>query len=404
MTLAYFDCFSGISGDMTLGALVDAGLPIGKLRSELEKLNLPGYEITALKVTRSGISATKVHVCLDDTEQPARRLSDIRTLIEASSLSGSIKEKSIAIFTKLAKAEARVHNTTPDEVHFHEVGAVDAIVDIVGSVIGLELLGITTMSASPVNVGSGTIETRHGTLPVPAPATAELLQGIPSYGSSVPFELTTPTGAVLLSCLASSFGPLPRMSVHRIAYGAGGREIPGQPNVLRFMIGEPAAAYDEDASIIIETNIDDMNPQVYDYLIEKLMQQGAQDAYLTPIIMKKGRPAVLLSVLADNGVIDAMFDTIFRETTSIGVRVREVNRKKLSRAVRDVETAYGKVRIKVSKRGYEVLTATPEYEDCKRIAEEKNVPLQTVMEETKSTFATENQKHGEKHQETEENT
>jgi len=383
MTLAYFDCFSGISGDMTLGALVDAGVGIDVLRAELEKLNLPGYELTALKVMRSGISATKVHVCLDEKDQPVRHLADIRKLIEASSLSASIKQKSIAIFEKLAEVEAAVHGTTPDNVHFHEVGAVDAIVDIVGSIIGLELLDITAIVGSPVNVGSGTILTRHGTLPVPAPATAELLKGIPSYGSSVPFELTTPTGAVLLSALASSFGPMPQMKIRRIAHGAGGREIPGQPNVLRLILGDPVAGYDEDASIVIETNIDDMNPQVYDYIVEKLMLQGAQDAYLTPIIMKKGRPAILLSVLTDKTKTEVMLDTIFRETTSIGVRILEVARRKLTREIKEIDTLYGRIRVKISKRGGEILSATPEYEDCRRIAEEKHVPLKTVLEEAK---------------------
>jgi len=396
MTLAYFDCFSGISGDMTLGALVDAGVGIEVLRAELEKLNLPGYEITALKVMRSGISATKVHVCLDEKEQPSRRLADIRKLIEASSLSSSIKHKSINIFVRLAEVEARVHGTTPDKVHFHEVGAVDAIVDIVGSVIGLEMLDITAIVASPVNVGSGTIKTAHGTLPVPAPATAELLKGIPSYGSSIPFELTTPTGAVILSTLASSFGPMPQMKLSRIAHGAGGKEIPGQPNVLRLMIGEPTADYEEDSSIVIETNIDDVNPQVYDYLIEKLMKQGAQDVYLTPVIMKKGRPAILLSVLTEKRMTEVLLDTIFRETTSIGVRILEVGRKKLTREIKEVDTLYGRIRFKISKRGDEILTATPEYEDCRRHAEEKRIPLKQVLEEAKNQFSRRGAENAEK--------
>ena len=387
MTLAYFDCFSGISGDMTLGALVDAGLPIEVLRLELEKLNLPGYELTALKAMRGGIQATKVHVCLDEKKQPARHLSDIRSLIETSTLSSPVKQKSLAIFERLAEVEAKVHGTTPDKVHFHEVGAVDAIVDIVGSVIGLEMLGITGIAGSAVNLGSGTVTSAHGVLPVPAPATAELLKGVPSYGSSIPFELTTPTGAAILSALCASFGPMPEMKIRRVAHGAGGREIPGQPNVLRIMLGEPAPAYEEDSSVVIETNIDDMNPQVYDYLIEKLLKHGAQDAYLTPIIMKKGRPAILLSVLTDASKIDQLLDTIFRETTSIGVRIHKAGRKKLTREIREVDTAYGKVRIKVSKRGEEILTATPEYDDCRRLAEEKQTPLKTVIEEAKSQFS-----------------
>ncbi len=389
MTLAYFDCFSGISGDMILGALVDAGVPIESLRHELEKLNLPGYEITALKVTRAGIAATKVHVCLDKEEQPARHLSDIRGLIETSTVSPTIKQKSIAIFERLAEAEAKVHGTTTDKVHFHEVGAVDAIVDIVGAAIGLELLGVTVIAGSAVNVGSGTVETAHGTLPVPAPATVELLKGIPSYGSAVRFELATPTGAAILATLGSSFGPMPDLSVNRISYGAGSQEIEGQPNVLRLMLGEPAGAYEGDSSILIETNIDDMNPQVYDHVIGKLLAQGAQDAYLTPVIMKKGRPGILLSVLADRAKTDALLDTIFRETTSIGVRIREVGRKKLSREIREVDTGYGKIRIKVSRRGNEILTVTPEYEDCRKIAEETKLPLKQIIEEAKNIFTTE---------------
>jgi uncharacterized protein (TIGR00299 family) protein len=387
MTFAYFDCFSGISGDMTLGGLVDAGVSIDALRTELARLDLSGYEIRAEKVRRSGIAATKVHVIIDKKDETARHLSDIIKIIEGSSLSSTVRNKSARIFQRLAEAEAKVHGTTPDRIHFHEVGAVDAIVDIVGSVIGLELLGITQIMASAINVGSGTVQTSHGTLPVPAPATAELLTRIPMYQSSTQFELATPTGAAIISTLGSSFGNLPVMKVDRVAHGAGDRDIPGQPNVLRLMIGEAMSPLDEDTSIVIETNIDDMNPQVYDHIIGKLMHQGAQDVYLTPIIMKKGRPAVLLSVLTDRSRTDAVLDTIFRETTSIGVRIQEVGRKKLTREIRDVETAYGKIRIKISKRGDEILTVTPEYDDCRRIAEEKNVPLKTVMEEARNAFS-----------------
>jgi uncharacterized protein (TIGR00299 family) protein len=384
MTLAYFDCFSGISGDMTLGALVDAGVSIDFLRSELAKLNLPGYTLRAEKVKRSGIAATKVHVIIETKDREPRHLSDITAIISGSSLSPSIKNKSISIFNRMAEAEARVHATSPDRIHFHEVGAIDAIVDIVGSVIGLDHLGVTRVRASAVNVGSGTVQTAHGLLPVPAPATAELLTAIPFYQSPTLFELATPTGAAIVSTLGSSFGPLPEMKVDRVAYGAGDKDFPERPNVLRLMIGEPAAAYDEDSSILIETNIDDLNPQVYDYVIEKLMRQ---DAYLTPLIMKKGRPAIQLSVLTDASLVDRVVDTIFRETTSIGVRIKEVGRRKLSREIRVVETPYGKIRIKVSKRGDEILTATPEYEDCRRIAEEKQVPLKLVIEEAKRQFS-----------------
>jgi hypothetical protein len=386
MTIAYFDCFSGISGDMTLGALVDAGVSIDTLRRELLKLDLGGYALTAEKVLRAGLSATKVNVDLDNNEQPSRRLADVLKIIESSALSSAVKERSSGIFRRLAQAEAAVHGTTLDKVHFHEVGAVDAIVDIVGAVVGLELLGVTAIAASSVNVGSGSIQTAHGTLPVPAPATAELLKGVPSYGSSVPFELTTPTGAAVLTSLCSVFGPQPRMKVERVACGAGNKDLPRAPNVLRLMIGEPVAAYDEDSSVVIETNIDDMNPQVYEYVIEKVLREGAQDAYLTPIIMKKGRPAALLSVLTDRSKTDRILDIIFRETTTIGVRIRETGRMKLSRETGEVDTVYGKVKVKISRREGEILTATPEYEDCKRIAEEKQVPLKTVLEEAKRQF------------------
>ena len=387
MTLAYFDCFSGISGDMTLGVLVDAGVSIETLRSELAKLNLPGYQLKAEKVKRSGIAATKVSVIIDQKDQKSRHLADILSIIESSTLSSTAKEKSSRIFKRLAEAEAKVHGTTPEKIHFHEVGAVDAVVDIVGSVIGLEWLGITQIMASAINVGSGTVKTAHGMLPVPAPATVELLAGIPVYQSGAQFELATPTGAVIISTLGSSFGSMPPMKVDRVAYGAGDKDFPGLPNVLRLMIGQPVAGYEEDTSIVIETNIDDMNPQVYDYLIEKLMQQGAHDVYLSPIIMKKGRPAILLSVLTDKAKTDVVLDTIFRETTSIGVRIQEVGRKKLAREIQVVDTVYGKVRMKVSKRGDEILSATPEYEDCRKIAEERQIPLKQVMEEAKNQFS-----------------
>jgi uncharacterized protein (TIGR00299 family) protein len=299
----------------------------------------------------------------------------------------SVQQKSLAIFSRLAQAEEKVHGITLDKVHFHEVGAVDALVDIVGSVVGLELLGITGVAASAINVGSGTVDTAHGILPVPAPATAEMLAGIPFYQSSTMFELTTPTGAAIISTLGTSFGPLQQMKVNRIAYGAGDQDFSGRPNILRLMIGERAAPYGEDVSIIIETNIDDLNPQVYDYLIGKLMEQGAQDAFLTPIIMKKGRPAVLLSVITDPSKTDVLVDTIFRETTSIGVRIRETGRKKLDREMREIYTDFGRIRIKISRRGSEVLSATPEYEDCLRIAERSNVALKTVIEAAKRAWS-----------------
>ena len=386
MTIAYFDCFSGISGDMVLGALVDAGVPVDHLRSELGKLGLSGYSLSSERVLRSGIGATKVDVRLNIVDEPVRTLDDIRGIVNGSSLPPAVKQKSLNIFRRLADVEAKVHMTTVDKVHFHEVGAVDAIVDIVGAVIGMEYLGITDIVSSPLNLGSGTARTAHGNLPVPAPATSELLEGVPAYGSTAGIELTTPTGAAIITTLASSFGPLPQMQFVKTGYGAGGRDLPHQPNVLRLMLGEFPTANRDDGTLLIETNIDDMSPQVYDHLIEKLLAQGAPDAWLTPIIMKKGRPAVLLSVLAGKATLDRLTDIIFRETTSIGLRIQEVGRKKLHREVREVSTRYGTVRVKVSSRDGEVLTATPEYEDCKRLAEENQVPLKQIIEEAKAQF------------------
>jgi uncharacterized protein (TIGR00299 family) protein len=371
---------------MTLGALVDAGVSIDALRAGLTKLSLPGYEIKAEKVYRSGIAATKAHVVIDRKNQKSRHLSDILDIIEGSALSPTVKEKSGRIFKRMAAAEAKVHGTIPDKIHFHEVGAVDAVVDIVGSVIGLDHLGITQIITSSINVGSGTVHASHGIFPIPAPATAELLKGIPFYQSSTQFELATPTGAAIISTLSNSFGPLPAMKVDRIAHGAGDKDFSDRPNILRLMIGELVANYEEDTSIVIETNIDDMSPQVYDYIIERLMEQGAQDVYLSPIIMKKGRPAILLSVLTDRSKTDALLDIVFHETTSIGARIQEVGRKKLSREIREVDTVYGRVGVKVSKRGNEILTVTPEYDDCRRIAEERKVPLKKVMDEAKKQF------------------
>lgn len=385
MAIAYFDCFSGISGDMTLGALVDAGLLIEDLERELARLDLPGYHLESERVHRAGIAATKVNVVLDKKDQPARRLKDIEDIINASDISATAKSKSLNIFRRLAAAEAKVHGTTLEKVHFHEVGAVDAMVDIIGSVIGMELLGITEIISSPINVGSGSIHTSHGKLPVPAPATAELLTGIPLYSSSTAFELTTPTGAAIISTLASSFGPLPQMKIQTAAYGAGGRDLSGQPNVLRIFLGEYTSSYQEDASMVIETNIDDMNPQLYEHVVGQLIAAGAQDAFLTQIIMKKGRPGILLTVLAERNSVDAVLDIIFRETTSIGVRIREAERKKLHREIRTVTTPLGTVKVKISSMDGKVMTVTPEYEDCRRIAEEKCAPLKQIIDMAKAS-------------------
>ncbi len=386
MTIAYLDCFSGISGDMLLAALMDAGLPIDTLQSELSRLDLQGWSIESQKVARAGLACTKVNVVLEKKEQPCRRLRDIKLIIDRASLSDSVKQKSIAIFERLARAEAAVHGTTMDDVHFHEVGAVDAIIDIVGAVIGLEHLGVSEIICSPINLGSGSIHTEHGRLPVPAPATAELLKGVPVYSSYISHELTTPTGAVIVSEMSSMFGPMPQMIIRQIGCGAGALDIPVHPNILRIFIGEASQKYEEDTSVLIETNIDDLNPQIYDHLLERLMKAGALDVFFTPVIMKKGRPGILVSALTDRQSREKVIDVIFRETTSIGLRIYEVGRRKLPREIVEVETAFGKVRVKASRLAGEVLTVSPEYDDCRRIATEKNVPLKKVVQEAKAEY------------------
>jgi len=382
MRTAYFDCFSGISGDMTLGALIDAGLSIKELKSHLSKLPIDNYDITAKKVKKNGISATKVDVIVKG-RQKERRLSDIRKIINNSSLDKTIKEKASSVFERLARAEARVHKTITNAVHFHEVGAVDAIIDIVGAVIGLHLLGIENICASSINTGTGFIRSAHGILPVPGPAAAELLKGIPVYSTDTKMELTTPTGAAIISTLSKDFGPMPRIDIKAIGYGAGTFNSPDMPNLLRIFVGEMKNPAKEENTILLETNIDDMNPQLYEYVMEKLFASGALDVYLTPIIMKKGRPATMLSVLSNRDDIKVLSDIIFRETTSIGLRVQEIGRIKVEREIKEIKTKYGKIRVKIAFDDKEMLGINPEYEDCKRIAVKKGIPLKKVMEEIK---------------------
>lgn len=382
MRTAYFDCFSGISGDMTLGALIDAGLSIKELKSHLSKLPIDNYNITAKKVKKNGIAATKVDVIVK-VRQKERRLSDIKKIINNSKLDKSIKNNSNSIFERLARAEAKVHKTSVSNIHFHEVGAIDAIVDIVGAVIGLHLLGIENICASSINTGTGFIKSAHGILPVPGPATAELLKGLPVYSTDTKMEMTTPTGAAIISTLSKDFGLMPKMDIKSIGYGAGTFNSPDMPNLLRIFIGEMKNPAKEENTILLETNIDDMNPQIYEYVMDKLFASGALDVYLTPIIMKKGRPATMLSVLAKKDDAKKLSDIIFRETTSIGLRVQEIGRSKAERENKEIKTKYGKVRVKIAFDDKEILGINPEYEDCKRIAVKKGIPLKKVIEEIK---------------------
>lgn len=387
MKIAYLDCFSGISGDMFLGALVDAGVPLSHIEQDLRRLPVRGYQLTSKKVLRSSITATKVDVIVQKPKvggrrQEAKRWDDIKKIITTSSLPDQIKQKGLRIFKGLYEAEGKVHGIPYKKTHLHELGAVDCIVDIFGALIGINLLGIEKIYASPLNLGSGTVRTAHGRLPVPAPATAEIVTGIPVYASDTPFELTTPTGAALLREIADGFTNMPHMKITKIGYGAGQKDIEGIPNTLRVFIGEIIPEYLHAADgqiVVIETNIDDMNPQLYEYVMEKLFAAGARDVYLTTVIMKKGRPGIVLTVLCSQDRQGEITDILFKETSTIGVRFHTASRTMLHRNFQEAASPFGKLRIKVSRTADGMTKSTPEYEDCRRAAQKYNVPLLDVI-------------------------
>jgi len=383
MKHAYFDCFSGISGDMTLGALLDAGVPVDQLRAELHGLNLPGWELSAEKVWKNGMAATHAKVFAQDTTTH-RSLSTILEIIEKSNLASGVKDRAAAIFRKLGEAEAAVHDVPLEKIHFHEVGAVDAIIDIVGACIGFSALAIESFACSALNVGGGTAKMAHGVLPVPAPATARLLLDKPTYSNGVQQELITPTGAAIVATLCSHFGPQPPMSVSTIGYGAGTADLEGQPNVLRLMVGEAVeqrAAAESETIRVLEANLDDMNPQIYGYFLEKALAAGALDVFSTPVQMKKNRPGMLVTVLCKPEDEPKFHDMLFAETTTLGVRTYTAERRVLARQWDTVRTSFGEVRIKVARLNGHIQQASPEFEDCRKLAEAKNVPLQRVMDE-----------------------
>lgn len=380
MKIAYFDCFSGISGDMILGALVDAGAPFDKLKEGLAQINVEGYIITASTVQRKGVKATKIDVVINSRDLPGRPFKDLREIISNSPLDTNVRDKSLSILQRLAEAEAIVHNYPLEDVHFHEVGHIDTIVDVVGSVYALQLLGIDRVIASPIDTGGGYVEMSHGTFPIPAPVTAELLKGVPLYSSGIERELTTPTGASIITTITSSFNPLPEMRLSNVGYGAGGWDLSEKPNVLRVFVGEELQVSEMDEVAILETNIDDMNPQIYEYLMDRLLKAGALDVYLIPAIMKKSRPAHVLNIVAKLEDLDTLQRLVFQETTTLGIRIKKMGRSTLRREIKEVQLPYGKVRVKVSTGSDGIMNVIPEYEDCKRIALEKGLPLKDVIE------------------------
>ncbi|HLK86673.1 MAG TPA: nickel pincer cofactor biosynthesis protein LarC [Candidatus Binataceae bacterium] len=383
MKSAFLDAFSGLSGDMIAGAMLDAGADFDHLRRALASLPLDGYRVGTRRKVLSGISALKFEVEVA-ARQPERHLREIREIIaRASALSSDAKERALAIFGALAEAEARVHRTSPEEVHFHEVGAVDSIVDIVAAAWGFEQLGVDEVLVSPLPAGSGIVRSQHGAIPVPAPATVELLAGFTLRIGDGAAEMVTPTGAAILRALARPAPPAMGFQVERVGYGAGSREFADRPNVLRLMLGERSRAWESDELLQIETNIDDLNPQVYEHVLERLFEAGARDVALIPMIMKKGRPGVTVAVLAEPAAREAIAAVLFAETSTIGLRYHPVARLKLAREFIDIETQWGPVRVKLSRAHGEVLTFSPEYEDCRRLAREHRVALRTVIEQAR---------------------
>jgi hypothetical protein len=382
MRIAYFDCFSGASGDMILGSLIDAGLSLQQLREELKKFRIPTVHLKAKKVLKGEISATQVIVEGKGEKRSHRSLKELLKIIERSSVGTEIKEKSKEIFKRIASVEARIHQTSMEEVHFHELGGLDSIVDIVGSVWGLRQLRIEKIYVSKVNVGTGFVKCEHGILPVPAPATLSLMEGKPIYSSGVERELLTPTGAAILATLGSEFGSMPLMKVRRIGYGAGRDDLP-HPNLLRLIIGTSESTTGKEKVVVIETNIDDMNPQFYDYVMERLLAMEVLEVFITPILMKKNRPGHLLTIICPSAKLPSVTKFLLRETTTLGLRWHEEERTKTAREILTRETKYGKIRFKLAKWEGKVVNFSPEYEDCKRLALEKKVPLKEVFEEAK---------------------
>jgi uncharacterized protein (TIGR00299 family) protein len=377
--IAYFDCFSGISGDMILGAFLDLGFPLSELTASLASLKIPKYTLEALPEKRMNLKGIRLRINMKQPGKDEKTFKEIRTVIEGSKLNKDVKEKSIEIFSCLAKAEAFIHRKRIDHVHFHEIGAADSIIDIVGSVLVIHYFNIREIVSSPLPLGNGFIQCGHGTLPLPAPATLEILKTIPVYGIGKPIETVTPTGAAIIATLAQSFGSLPPVTIEKVGYGVGERKDNEVPNLLRVILGRKEKRVFWEQVVVIETNIDNMNPEIYEYLMEVLFKRGALDVALIPVQMKKNRPGILLKVIARENDKIELIETIFNETTTLGVRVNTVDRYTLSRKTNVVETPWGKVRIKIIEEPDGRIVTSPEFEDCKKIARAKNIPLKQIL-------------------------
>ena len=384
--IAYFDCFSGISGDMCLGAFFDLGVPVEWLKDRLETIPLTGFEVLAETVSRNGIQAKSVEVRVKD-DTTSRHYEAIKSIIEKSPLSPEVKQRSLAIFERIADSEALIHGCPKEKVHFHELGGIDALVDIVGTALCVDYLEIDSVIASPIPVGRGFVNCQHGTLPVPAPATLSILKGVPIYGTKIPHELVTPTGAAIIATLAESFKQMPDIIIEKIGYGAGKRELETQPNLLRIILGteitnseKAIGEYQTDQIVILETCIDDMNPEVFGYLMDRLFEKGALDVYWIPIFMKKNRPGTMVQVLCMENCLEVLMTCILSESSSLGVRYYHAKRRMLGRERIMLKTVYGDIAVKRITELDGSLRIIPEYEICKKIALEKNLPIRVVYD------------------------
>jgi uncharacterized protein (TIGR00299 family) protein len=380
MRIAYGDLIGGISGDMFVGAMLDLGLPLSKLKSELKKIPSLKYRLQVTKKTIHSIRATQFHVTCPDQES-ARSWKHIRSLIAGSRLPAVVKETGIDIFSRLAEAEGKIHGTVPEKVHFHEIGATDSIVDIIAAAIGAHELAIDAFYFSPIPLGRGMVRALHGPLPIPGPATLELLKGLPVQGINLESETVTPTGAALVRTLGKGFGAQPSMMIERVGYGAGQKDFSTRPNLFRLIIGTDAVPWQQEEMLVIETNIDDMNPELYDYVFDRLLDAGARDVFLSPIQMKKNRPGTLLRVIAEPKDRDALAQTILSETSTIGIRYYPVSRVILKRKSEKLKTPYGTIRVKVVEEPSGTRRLAPEYDDLKRIASTKKIPLKLLYDE-----------------------